>query len=316
MPVRARRAARTGGHPGALPQSGTQDRGPPQAVSVRVTGAFSPSNPNPVINFGLQVARVGFSADIHTVRDGSGWYLGLDSTAVAGAPTPAPVTTTSTPLRTAAPPTPTPSPTPTPLPTSTLEVATFTADLATGSNLPAPGRIHFGRYMLAYEGSHALLGGCIYGSVGDRCFWGVNRPAGFVTVAATASAQGEWGIMLRALRDDWFDAQALNSAALASINPRTGQFQVVIVSHAGAAAVDSGGGQVVASGPCDCINRSAANTVEFGASGTELVLKINGVPAVRVADTQGLRGSGYGVFWVDGPPDSLTSIDPTYFAAK
>jgi hypothetical protein len=94
------------------------------------------------------------------------------------------------------------------------------------------------------------------------------------------------------------------------------EFQVIIVSHPGGATVDSGGGQVVASGPCDCINRDAANTVEFGLSGAEFVLKVNGVPVARVADTQGLSGSGYGVFWVGGPPDSLTSIDLAYFAAK
>jgi len=78
---------------------------------VRMTGVFSPSNPNPLINLALGVARVGFSADIQTVRAGSTWYLDASALPVAVTPTPTPVAVTSTRAPTAPPP-PTPSPAP------------------------------------------------------------------------------------------------------------------------------------------------------------------------------------------------------------
>jgi hypothetical protein len=79
--------------------------------TVRITGVFSPSNPNPLINYALQAARVGFSANIPTVRSGSSWYLAPGAASVASAPTPAPVAVASTRAPTAPPP-PTSSPTP------------------------------------------------------------------------------------------------------------------------------------------------------------------------------------------------------------
>jgi len=42
---------------------------------VRVSGVFAPTNPNPLINAALQIARVGFSTDVLTMREGSSWYL-------------------------------------------------------------------------------------------------------------------------------------------------------------------------------------------------------------------------------------------------
>ena len=282
---------------------------------VRVTGVFSPSNPNPILNAALQAARIGFAANIQTVRDGASWYLASSATATTTGTSPATAGSASTPKPTD-PPTPTPSPTRAPLPTAKLDGATFTADFNSSANLPTPGPVGHGAFSLLYQGGHALLNGCreFYG--GERCLWGITRPAGFQAVAATATSQGEWGVMLRALRDDWFDTQSLNSAALGSINPRTGKYQVIIVAHASPSDHDSGGGLTVASGSCECINHDAPNTIQFGVRGAELVLTINGVEATRVADTQGPRGSGYGVFWAGGFPPSLTSIDLTYFAGK
>jgi hypothetical protein len=78
---------------------------------VRMTGVFSPSNPNPLVNFALQAARVGFSADIQTMRSGSTWFLDSSALAVAATPAPISVAVTSTRAPTAPPP-PTPSPAP------------------------------------------------------------------------------------------------------------------------------------------------------------------------------------------------------------
>lgn len=72
---------------------------------------------------------------------------------------------------------------------------------------------------------------------------------------------------------------------------------------------------MVATGPCTCINRSAANTVEFAVIGAELQLSVNGVVARTVADTQGVRGNGYGVF-VTRQPAPLGALTLTYFAAR
>jgi hypothetical protein len=283
---------------------------------VRVTGVFSPSNPNPILNTAMQVARIGFTANIQTVRAGTSWYLASSPTATTTGTSPATAGSASTPKPTDRP-TPTPSPTRIPLPTTTLDGATFTADFNSAANLPTPGPVNFGTYTLAYQGGHALLNGCKKQfSPDERCFWGVNRPAGFIAVAATATAQAEWGIVLREVRDDWLNTQSLNNAALGSINPRTGQYQVIIVAHPNAGDDARDGGQTVANGVCDCINRDGPNTVEFDIRGAELVLMVNGVAVTRVADTQGLRGSHYGVYWVGGYPDSLTSIDLTYFVGK
>jgi len=72
---------------------------------------FSPSNPNPLINLALQAARVGFSVDIATVRDGSSWYLGTAALPPPGTPT-SPVAVASSRAPTGPPPTSTPSPAP------------------------------------------------------------------------------------------------------------------------------------------------------------------------------------------------------------
>ena len=288
--------------------SKTDDKG-----VVRMTGIFAPSNPNPLVNALLQAARVGFQADVPTARDGSSWYLDARRVSL---PPPTPTAGGGSTPKPPDPPTPTPSPTRAQLPTTTLDGATFTADFNSAANLPTPGPVHFGTYTLAYQGGHALLNGCkkLF-SPDERCFWGVNRPAGFLSVAATATSQAEWGIVLREVVDDWVDSQALNNAALGSINPQTGQYQVIIVAHAVGERFRDGG-QTVATGSCDCINRNGPNTVEFDVRGAELVLLVNGVAATRVADTQVLRGTHYGVYWVGGYPDSLTSIDLTYFAGK
>jgi hypothetical protein len=107
---------------------------------VRMTGIFAPSNPNPLANAALQIARVGFQADVPTVREGSSWYLAAGQ-GPGATPTPTPAGPASN----------TPS-TPTPIPerlrvTSGPTVSNLTTAEATitwSTNKPSTSQVLYG----------------------------------------------------------------------------------------------------------------------------------------------------------------------------
>ena len=113
--------------------------------------------------------------------------------------------------------------------------------------------------------------------------------------------------MFRAGPTNWVERGLADNATLAMISPSTGEYQLIVLTNLNET--------VLAKAACTCVNKVGPNTIEVGLSGTQLYLAINGIEVARVPDTQGTRGSGYGVFIRQNINDT-TSLNSGSFAGK